>query len=80
MTQIDLIEYDERFAWFPVKTEDCGWVWLQYVEVVIDERPEYYHGMLPETMYWILGGYEYYMDLIKSIEKIESSESNNSRG
>lgn len=51
MTQEDLISEDIWFAWYPVRTVDRKWAWLQYVRRTIDERPEYYQGLLPINRY-----------------------------
>lgn len=39
------------FAWHPVRTSNAGWVWWKYVTRTVDERPEVYQGLLPETSY-----------------------------
>ena len=39
------------FAWYPVKTKYWGWVWLKYVWRTVDDRPEFYQGLLPEITY-----------------------------
>ncbi len=46
-----MIEISRWYAWYPVKTENDGWVWLEVVTKKVDNRPEYYQGLLPVTTY-----------------------------
>jgi len=39
------------FAILPVKTKNCGWVWLRMVDKTVDVRPVQYLGLLPEITY-----------------------------
>lgn len=51
MKHEDYVFVDIWYAWRPVKTIDCGWVWLKNVNRCIDDRPEVYLGLLPITSY-----------------------------
>ncbi len=50
MQNTKLVKESMFFAWYPVRT-DKGWKWLKTVNRIIDERPEYYLGLLPEITY-----------------------------
>ena len=39
------------FAWLPTHTINAGWVWLRPIMKTVDERPEVYLGLLPQTTY-----------------------------
>jgi hypothetical protein len=39
------------FAWFPVKTNNAGWVWLKTIKKTVDSRDEVYLGLLPTISY-----------------------------
>ena len=39
------------FAWFPVKTNNAGWVWLKTIKKTLDSRDEVYLGLLPVYSY-----------------------------
>lgn len=45
------VKQEKWFAWYPVKTEFDGWVWLKTVWRTVDEAPEHYLGLLPEVTY-----------------------------
>ena len=45
------IKQDKWFAWRPVKTTEGKWVWMKTVNRTIDERPEFYLGLLPQYYY-----------------------------
>lgn len=46
MTHLDHIKSDNWYAWYPVKTENEGWVWLCWTQRTIDSRPLVYLGLL----------------------------------
>jgi hypothetical protein len=45
------VKTEKWFAWHPVKTDNKGWVWLNFVNRTIDERPLVYLGLHPEYSY-----------------------------
>lgn len=47
-----LIIINKWFAWYPVNTDNAGWIWLKTVDRKIDERDEYYLGLLPKYSYF----------------------------
>jgi|688.fasta_scaffold136092_2 hypothetical protein len=51
MTHQDYIKTEKWFAWHPVKTDNKGWVWLNFVNRTIDERPLVYLGLHAEYSY-----------------------------
>jgi len=53
MIHTDYIRKDNWFAWRPVKTINKGWVWLKFVNRIIDERPLIYCGLLSEYSYFL---------------------------
>jgi hypothetical protein len=67
MRATEQVTYHETIAWLPVKTQDFGWIWLQWVDVITDHRPEIYCGLLPQKEYWI-DGWGYYRKLTDDIE------------
>lgn len=40
------------FAWYPVRTEDAGWVWLTTVLVMEDDTDMEYLGLDTKYMYF----------------------------
>lgn len=69
------VTFSNEIAWIPVKTQDSGWVWLHYVDVITDHRPEIFLGLLPTKEYFI-DGWEHYKELINDIEdlKVDSTK------
>lgn len=52
MKHTDYVNTTKWFAWYPVKTQDSGWVWWKTINRTIDERDEVYLGLLPQTFYY----------------------------
>ena len=51
MAHTDYVNSYPWFAWYPVYTQNEGWVWWRWVTRIVDERDEVYLGLLPRVYY-----------------------------